>query len=446
MESKRSFNLVTVSMSENCLHVGDRIEDASTNSRGTIRYIGPVATSNDDTMVYYGVEWDEWGRGLNDGSVTLPNGEKKYYFQGLLSRSSKTKTLEFKFSFVKKNKMISEKMCQRTTLIEMLQERYAHENENEKDSLHHLKDIVIAGEVGTAFGKEKPIELVGVKKLRTQQKLETIEKISLSNCKIASIGNFVPGTLGKMTPNITELNLSFNLFTKWSDIFQLIHELPLLESLILSGNRLIYDIQEKELEKKLFTKIQVLVLNNTSISWKQIKEIVKCHFSSLKELYVAENEIKDDDLVLPLSFCSSSLSELPETLETLDLSHNLLQDWQTICKAFGSLTNLKQLVLNGNQIQTIVTKNASSTTSAIPIVSSVSSVPFSNLESISLTDNLVDSWTSIDELNKYKKLNTLRFMRNPLIDHMGIGEARMVSSMVVSQTLHTDYDTIRNNT
>jgi hypothetical protein len=36
------------------LAVGDRVEDAR-GQRGTVRYIGPVATSKDSATVYYGV-------------------------------------------------------------------------------------------------------------------------------------------------------------------------------------------------------------------------------------------------------------------------------------------------------------------------------------------------------------------------------------------------------
>ncbi|ETL46465.1 hypothetical protein L916_03649, partial [Phytophthora nicotianae] len=62
-------------MATSPLVVGDRVDDGS-GSLGTIRYIGPVATAKDASALYYGIEWDDWGRGKNDGSVELPSGER----------------------------------------------------------------------------------------------------------------------------------------------------------------------------------------------------------------------------------------------------------------------------------------------------------------------------------------------------------------------------------
>lgn len=40
------------------LRVGERIEEAGgDNATGTVRYVGPVATSNDATAVYYGARY-----------------------------------------------------------------------------------------------------------------------------------------------------------------------------------------------------------------------------------------------------------------------------------------------------------------------------------------------------------------------------------------------------
>ncbi|ETK93038.1 hypothetical protein L915_03713, partial [Phytophthora nicotianae] len=68
-------------MATSPLVVGDRVDDGS-GSLGTIRYIGPVATAKDASALYYGIEWDDWGRGKNDGSVELPSGERVVHFSG----------------------------------------------------------------------------------------------------------------------------------------------------------------------------------------------------------------------------------------------------------------------------------------------------------------------------------------------------------------------------
>lgn len=47
---------------------------------GTVRYVGPVATSKTPDAIYIGVEWDVIGCGKNDGSVTTSDGQVHRYF------------------------------------------------------------------------------------------------------------------------------------------------------------------------------------------------------------------------------------------------------------------------------------------------------------------------------------------------------------------------------
>ncbi|TMW56600.1 hypothetical protein Poli38472_006610 [Pythium oligandrum] len=401
------------------LVVGDRIEDER-GSRGTIRYIGSVATSKDASTVYYGVEWDEWGRGLNDGSVTLPSGERVVYFDGPAGRiSSPHGTLEYKCSFLKKAKLLAG--AKRATLIERLLERYdrsAADGEQGGDEENGGKaipgrDAVVTGEVGTTLGSQRPIELVGVQKLRTQQKLDTIEKISLSHCQITSLGASVTSPLATLAPQITELDLSFNLLRSWDAVFEIIEELPLLDSLMLSGNRLRYDSAKyaSQLEGRRYANVKALVLNQTFIAWEQLGAILHRHFPSITELYLASNGISDGDLAQTLP--SEASDTWLKSLEILDLSDNGLKSWKVIENTLGTaLVNLKQLIVNNNQISTL------------SVTSESTASPFAELNSLSLNYNLIDTWSSIDALNKFERLHSLRFMRNPLTAQMGVGEAR----------------------
>ena len=51
--------------------VGDRVGDSVSSDRGTVRYVGPVATSKSAKTIWVGVEWDDKTRGKHDGSVSL---------------------------------------------------------------------------------------------------------------------------------------------------------------------------------------------------------------------------------------------------------------------------------------------------------------------------------------------------------------------------------------
>ncbi|ETP22994.1 hypothetical protein F441_03801 [Phytophthora nicotianae CJ01A1] len=391
--------------------VGDRVDDGS-GSLGTIRYIGPVATAKDASALYYGIEWDDWGRGKNDGSVELPSGERVVHFSGPPCRklSGHGSPVSYKCSFAKAT--VFDKTAERSSLLQRLQERYSNEEMYSKSEVEAPSDVVVAGEVGTTLGSEKPIEFVGAKKLSTQQTLQTIEKISLSGCQIVELGG---QGLGQLAPHLTELDLSRNLFSKWSDVLAIIRELPLLETLILSGNRFTVDEENDNNGEENFENLKVLVLNQTLLSWRNTGTIITRHFPKLEQLHLVDNEYEDDQLT---EF--KTTGGWVETLSVLDLSLNRLKSWTKVLEIIGGMfVNLSQLFLNGNRIVTLVTD-------AKPIA-------FQKLKTLSLSENLIDSWTSIDALNAFPLMDTLRFSKNPLTTQMSLGETRM---LVVARTDH----------
>ncbi|EGZ14650.1 hypothetical protein PHYSODRAFT_315497 [Phytophthora sojae] len=394
--------------------VGDRVEDA-TGARGTVRYVGPVATAKDASTLYYGVEWDAWGRGKNDGSVELPDGRRVVHFPGPAGRKVDG-VLSFKCSFAKMS--VFDKSCQKhSSLLQRLQERYGSQD-TAFGSGDSGSDVTVAGGVGTTLGSEKPIELVGVKKLSTQQTLQTIEKISLSGCQIAGLGE--GESLGTLTPKLTELDLSWNLFGSWKYILDIVKNLPLLETLILSGNRFQVEEGEDDDDDKegVFDNVKVLVLNQTLLSWPDVGRLVTRHFPRLEQLHLVDNEYDDEQLTK-----FEGGAGWLETLELLDLSLNRLSSWRRVRQVAGGMfVNLTQLFLNDNRIVTLV---------AHADLKSPAAVAFQKLRTLSLSGNLVDSWTSIDALNAFPLLDTLRLTKNPLTEQMSVGEARL---LVVART------------
>ncbi|KAF4035455.1 Ubiquitin-like domain [Phytophthora infestans] len=392
------------------LIVGDRVDDGS-GSSGTVRYVGPVATAKNASTLYYGIEWDEWGRGKNDGSVELPSGERVVHFSGPPGRkvSGHGSPVSYKCLFVKAS--IFDKTAERSSLLQRLHERYSNKEQYSKSEEGTPGDVVVAGEVGTTLGSEKPIEFVGAKKLSTQQTLQTIEKISLSCCQIVKLGG---QGLGELAPNLTELDLSRNLFSEWSDIIAVIRELPLLETLILSGNKLTIEEENDSSKLAIFENLKVLVLSYTLLSWKNVGAIITRHLPKLEQLHVVGNEYEDDQLTE-----WEPTGGWLETLSVLDLSLNRLKSWSKVLQVVGEFANLSQLFLHGNQIVTLV--------------ADVKPTSFQQLTTLSLSENLVDSWTSIDALNAFPLLDTLRFSKNPLTTQMSLGEARL---LVVARTDH----------
>lgn len=355
-----------------------------------------------------GIEWDDFGRGLHDGSVVLPDGQVQRYFDGPPGRqTSASAALEFKCSFLKTSKLLTDG---RQTLLQRLHERYGHSRDDGADEAGDAmsvegEDSVVAGGVGTTLGSQKPIELVGVAKLQTQQTFATITSISLSDCGIASLGAQRPGELRELMPSVTELNLSNNLFRSWSDVFEVLAEFPALETLVLSGNRLVYDGSSAS-----FSQIKVLVLNQTFPVWSVLLQVLERHFPQLAELHIAGNELSDEELALLTQ--AETRPSWWESLELIDLSNNRLKNWAVVERSIGNaFVHLKQLLVVKNQITTLV---------------SSTSVGLQQLKSLSVNDNRIDSWSSIDTLRQYPHLDSLRLVRNPLVAQMSESEARMI--------------------
>ena len=59
--------------------IGQRVRDEH-GFAGTVRYVGPVATSKDASASWVGVEWDDATRGKHDGMVTCKDGTSVRHF------------------------------------------------------------------------------------------------------------------------------------------------------------------------------------------------------------------------------------------------------------------------------------------------------------------------------------------------------------------------------
>lgn len=338
------------------------------------------------------------------------------YFHGPASRAG-----VFKCSFVKAAKL---RVKRPSTLTTRLHERYGSALPHSSAPLPPAaQDVVTAGQVGTALGAHKPIELVGVEKLRSRQTLASVAKITLARAQIAALGG---EQLDALAPSVTELDLSLNLVATWTQVFRIARELPALETLILSGNRLRFDDDDEAGDApSSFPHVRTLVLNQTLVTGADVRRLLDCHFPRLVELFLVENELSDadlSDLAQPSkATVSAPLGSSPplwrETLELLDLSQNRLCSWRSLLESLNNaVPNLQQLVLNDNAIASL----ADASRHELPPIG------LPQLRSLSLCDNAVASWASIDALKQFPELATLRFARNPLVAHMGAGEVRLL--------------------
>ena len=93
-----------------------------------------------------------------------------------------------------------------------------------------------------------------------QQKLDSLAQVSLNNSFIRTADT----DIHTVTPKIEDIDLAGNLFTSWDTVISISSQLPFLEVLNLSFNRLSYPSESLDFAQS-FLKLRILVLNYCNI-------------------------------------------------------------------------------------------------------------------------------------------------------------------------------------
>jgi dynactin complex subunit len=125
---------------------GHRVQDLD-GFKATVRYIGPVAASKNQSEVWLGVEWDDKSRGKHDGSCVDAAGKFHRYFECEMGAGSFVKPIKIKPSY---------------GFYEGLKDRYVEMSAAEIATDNILPDAFVT----TASGAQKSIEFVGELKIR----------------------------------------------------------------------------------------------------------------------------------------------------------------------------------------------------------------------------------------------------------------------------------------
>lgn len=379
------------------IRVSDRVADKD-GFRATVRYVGPVATSKTQDTIYAGLEWDVATRGKNDGSVTTTDGQEHRYFTCTAGAGSFVKT---------------DLLNRGVSAAEALDARYNDKTEYEGGAL-----------VGIS-GKAVPMMLVGDEKVRAQQALSKLTGASLRESFVSRVD---PGSLSGLCPKIREVDLSSNLMSDWMSIAELGRQLPMLRVLNLSGNKLQplspAFVAEKQLAGCL-PALKTLIVSNTGLDWSSIACLDKL-CPALEELHICGNGITSivaspptwigvpapdiqssvaNNRAVEASGVSctpdSFISGLFTNLKTLNVSDNPLQEWGHVY-AFSRLPSLTWLLASNCGIAHVWTEVSSS------------SGAFQILDQVSLTGNKLRSFASIDALDAFPALTTLRLTHTDL--------------------------------
>eukprot|EP00520_Triparma_pacifica_P017840 CAMPEP_0118652108 /NCGR_PEP_ID=MMETSP0785-20121206/11140_1 /TAXON_ID=91992 /ORGANISM="Bolidomonas pacifica, Strain CCMP 1866" /LENGTH=589 /DNA_ID=CAMNT_0006544599 /DNA_START=78 /DNA_END=1845 /DNA_ORIENTATION=+ len=358
---------------------------------GTVLYVGPVASAKKQGDIYCGIEWDDPSRGKHDGSV--------------ISRETNDIVRHFKCndpsptagSFVKPNKLdFGVSFC--SVLAR-----------TEDAPLLAPNDKFEGCFARTKSGRGKQVEFFGERKIRSRQQVGDITKVSLRGLGVSHAGDDTK-QINTQAGHLTEVDLQGNMLWDWEEVMKIMCEIPNLEAVHLNGNRLRNpsDPKPQTMEKKTgeggFTNLKRLVINKTGIKGWNAVEALGAVFPNLTELYCADNDLADVDIVAPLPTGITGFSNL----KLLDLSSCGLTSWSQV-KTFGNMKGLETLIVNENDIQE--TEECEEGT-------------FENLKALQISKTKIKEWKAVDNLNSYPSLRALRFNNCPLTSTMGGSEAR----------------------
>ncbi|PYH45941.1 putative tubulin-specific chaperone [Aspergillus saccharolyticus JOP 1030-1] len=345
----------------------------------TVRYVGTVEGTTGDWL---GVEWDDPTRGKHSG-------EHKGVRYFTCQRNHPTAG-----SFVRPSRPADKPRG----LVEALREKYASEYlEQELARQRQQTDDVVLHQPIEISGKV--VEEVGFDKIRKQlAELQELKIVLLDGLRVAGVlGHEVSPEevesacqeIEQTCPKITELDLSRNLVSRWSEVARICERLKLLKSLKLGGNR--FGPVEKGLT--FSKKITELYLDETLLAWDEISAITR-QFPALTLLSASANQL------------STISTPLAQSITRLTLENNTFTSLSDL-RPLTTLPRLEHLSLRSNSISTIA---------ATP--EDTNSLRFApTLTSLDLSRNQISTWLFLNHLpTVIPALQTLRISGNPLFD------------------------------
>ncbi|XP_034475738.1 tubulin-specific chaperone E [Drosophila innubila] len=346
------------------------------NNYGTVKYVGEVCSQ---TGTWLGIEWDDGMRGKHNGIV-----DGKRYFQTQLPTAG---------SFIRPGKLGP---C--ATLEDEARERYLNYDSSNVDASH-------IREAQASF-QASLFEVVGMDKIaRKQSKFEQLSEVSVDETPVNAAGYL------KDLTQLTTLNVSHTLIWNWEIVASITEQLPKLNNLNLSFNRLVVptEAQASKLEPA-FRQLKHINLGNCGYTdWKDVMQTALL-WPDIASLGLQENSLSQ----LSVVDCDRIFRKLRE----LDLSCTKLMDFDQVCK-LGNIHTLRLLNLMENGIEQL----------QLPECEPQSKLNmFVSLEQLNLLHNPI--WNEADAFNELDKLPQLkRLNKTP---HLKSNFDEMVSRAVAS--------------
>ncbi|XP_058838663.1 tubulin-specific chaperone E [Topomyia yanbarensis] len=352
---------------------------------GTIRYIGEVVNTEGE---WVGVEWDDPQRGKHSGMV---NGVE--YFQ---TRNEKAGSM-----------IRSEKIPTFMSLLEAINDKYIMTEDTLGLGAEMLKEV--------QKQMHAPLfEVVGMEKLGVKQSnLSQLVDVSVAYFPVNSAGD-----LSTLT-SLCSLDVSATLLWNWKLVGDIIAQIPTLQEINLSNNRLVRPTDDEicSLVTK-FHNLKKLILKKCALSsWSEIVRLARM-WPLIESLSLEDNGLR----VITEESYDLTLTKL----QVLDLQNNQIEDKHSII-ALGRIPELQELSLNANGIRQISFPDCSHT-EKISL--------FSKLRILYLRDNpIVDQCATFNELDKLVALEHLTMDPDAGVSYEET-EARVVGSIAGLKTFN----------
>lgn len=355
--------------------IGVRVRDSNA-CRGTVRYVGPVATSSRKDVVWVGVEWDDGTRGKHDGSVVLENGKKVKYFETTERTGG---------SFVK-----PEKLTLGVSFVEALRKRYV-----DMDAPRLAPDDVFEGcFANTKRGPTKQIEFRGELKVRSVQQLGTdVDRVSMRCADVAFLGDDRRDDDEAALSKLRQVDLQCNLLASWQAVSDIAKGLPRLVTLDVSGNRLGRVLADYDLAP--LSEVEHLSANGCDLScWEDVLRLIRAA-PRLETLHVASNPISPPSA----EFASSKL-------RLLDVAKTRLASASPLATAFP---DLEELFASEN-----------------PQLRDFFGISMPRVATLAVGSCGLERWAAVDDLARaFPNLSSLRFgLDNAVSANLGPSETR----------------------
>jgi hypothetical protein len=338
---------------------------------------------------WLGVEWDDPSRGKHSGLA----GSVKY-FECVYPNAG---------SFVRPNRP-----CDKPRkFMQALRYKYAGGDQVPNEMPRQVR---ISG---------KEVEEVGFDKIKQKQailnelKRVFLDGLCISHCDERDDHRSLK-EIGETCGSIIDLDLSNNLFEKFSEITLICAQLKHLSSLRLDGNRF-YDLRPPvslESAQSIFANVFDLSLESAFLDWDNA--LVLCsYFPGLQNLSLLRNNLS--------TFKAISSQTLPHSLTTLNLGFNQFQIIGAQLNLVSSLPNLKKLLLHQCGIRDIA--------STVQQFSKT-------LAEVDLSYNEISSWQFVDQLpNIFPGLRHLIISHNPLFQQFSNPEDASTADLLITARL-----------